>query len=41
MALLRNLEKEIETYEALLAEEVEKRKNYRVLTIVSQDFGSF
>lgn len=29
-ALLHSLEKEIETYEVLLAEEVEKRKKYRV-----------
>ena len=30
MALLRNLEKEIETYETLLNEENGKRENYRV-----------
>ena len=31
-ALLKSLEKEIESYEVLLAEEMEKRKNYRVIT---------
>ncbi|XP_046652742.1 ubiquitin carboxyl-terminal hydrolase calypso-like [Daphnia pulicaria] len=30
MALLKSLEKEIDTYEVLLAEEIEKRKKYRV-----------
>jgi len=30
-ALLKSLEKEIESYEVLLAEEMEKRKNYRVI----------
>lgn len=29
-ALLKSLEKEIEAYEVLLAEEIEKRKKYRV-----------
>ena len=31
-ALLKSLEKEIDSYEILLAEETEKRKNYRVLS---------
>ena len=30
MALLKSLEKEIDAYEVLLAEEIEKRKKYRV-----------
>lgn len=32
-ALLKSLEKEIDAYEVLLAEEIEKRKKYRVLRI--------
>lgn len=34
MALLKSLEKEIDTYEVLLAEEIEKRKKYRVRLIL-------
>lgn len=38
MALLRNLEKEIETYEALLNEENGKRENYRVNKLFHDHF---